>query len=112
MVPNPAFWTPEKVCFWFLKKIPPNFFWGSIFEYTPKQVIDRQKRHFCRFWQLITVFVCVFKNTDENNICGSIVFKAKIKEKQRNFFCYGFYFKTQKCPFFGGQPFFLLSFSF
>ena len=107
MVPNPAFWTPEKVCFWFLKKIPPNFLGGRIFEYTPKQVIDCQKRHFGRFWQLITVFVCVFKNTDENNICGFIVFKAKIKEKHKEiFFVTVFILKLKNALFWGVNQFF------
>ena len=27
------------------------------------------------------IFLCFFKNTDTNNICVSIVFKAKRKEK-------------------------------
>ena len=45
-----------------------------------KRVIDRQKSHFGRFQQLIMAFLCVLKNTDQNNICASIIFKAKIKE--------------------------------
>ena len=86
---------------------PPQFFGGSIFEYTPKQVIDCQKRHFGRFWQLITVFVCVFKNTDENNICGFIVFKAKIKEKHKEiFFVTVFILKLKNALFWGVNQFF------
>ena len=50
------------------------------------------------------VFFVLFKTTDKNNICGSIVFKAKTSEKYEEFFFYSFYFKTQICPFLGGQP--------
>ena len=57
------------------------------------KVIHHQKRHFGRFWQLIIIFLCIFKNTDQNNICASIIFKAKTKENMKNIF-YGFYFKT------------------
>ena len=51
------------------------------------------------FWPFLVVnkvFLCVFKNTDQNNICTSIVFKAKTKEKYEEIFFYGLYFKTQK----------------
>ena len=54
------------------------------------------------FWPFLVVnnvFLCVFKNTDQNNICVSIVFKAKTKEKYEEIFFYGFYFKTQKYSF-------------
>ena len=40
----------------------------GIFEKT-KNVIDCQKRYFGRFWRLITVFVLILKNTDQNNMC-------------------------------------------
>ena len=46
-----------------------------------KKVIDHQKCYFGRFWQLITDFLCVFENTDQNNICVSIVLKAKTGKK-------------------------------
>ena len=79
----------------------------GIFENAHKKVVDRQKHHFGRFWRLITVFLCIFRNTDKNNICGSIVFKAKIKEKYEEiFFLKGFCFKTYKSAFLGVKFFF------
>ena len=54
-------------------------------------------------------FLCVLKNIDQNNICASIVFKAKTK-KIWNFFFYSFYFKTQKSPFLGVNHFFPIFF--
>ena len=62
-----------------------NVFLASIFENAQKKVMDHQKRHFGCFWQLITVFWCVLKNTDQNNICVSIVFKAETKKIWRHF---------------------------
>ena len=73
------------------------FFW-SVFWKRTKKVIYCQKRHFGCFWLLIAVFLCVFKDSEPNNICASFVFKAKTKEKLQIFF-YSFYLKTQKCPF-------------
>ena len=50
--------------------------------------------------------MCFFKNTDLNNICASIVFKAKTKDKiWRNIFR-RFLFQNFKMHFFGGQPIF------
>ena len=48
-----------------------------------KKVIDRQKHHFGRFWQLIAVFCALKKNIYQNNICVSIsnVLKAKTEKK-------------------------------
>ena len=48
-----------------------------------KKVIAHQKRYFDRIWRLIKFFVCVFKNTDQNNVCVSIVLKAKTEKKLR-----------------------------
>ena len=81
------------------------FFW-SVFLKTRQKVIDHQKRHFGPFWQLIMLLFCVFKNTVLNNICASIVFKAKTKEKfQEKFFCTVFISKL-KNALFGGRPIF------
>ena len=55
-------------------------------------------------------FLCVFKNSDQNNICASIVFKAKTKENLKDFF-FRFYFKTQMWPFLGVNQFFKKKFS-
>ena len=46
-----------------------------------KKVINFQKLPKCRFWQLITFFGCVFKNTEQNNTCVFIDFKAESKPK-------------------------------
>ena len=55
----------------------------GIFENTQK-VIDCQKRHFGRFWRLISFFLSVFKNTNQNNICVSIVLQAYTKKNLKN----------------------------
>ena len=75
------------------------FFWSV------KKILDHQKRHFGRFWWLITFF-CVFTNIDQHNICSSIVFKGKTKENMKKKFVLRFYFKTQKLPFLGVNQFF------
>ena len=72
-----------------------------------KKSLDRQKHHFGRFWQLI-FFLCFFKNTDLNNICASIVFKAKT-----NKYFLRFLFQNLKMhffQFFEGQRIFFFSF--
>ena len=53
----------------------------GIFENALKKAISHKKRHFCRFLTVINFFLCIFKNIDENNIFGSIVFKAKAEKK-------------------------------
>ena len=54
-----------------------------------------------------------FKNTDQNNICASIVFKAKTKEKYEEIFFLQFLFQNSKMLCFGGQSiFFKFFFSF
>ena len=94
------FWTPEKVCFGFWRKPPKQFFffvfrlWFSfinnrrtndllvgIFENAQKKVIDHQKHHFDHIWRLMTIFLCVFKKTDQNNNCVSIILKAETEKK-------------------------------
>ena len=48
------------------------------------------------------LFLCVFKNTDQKNICASIVFKAESKPKhEEKFFWGGVFFKNQKRTFLG-----------
>ena len=74
-------------CFGFdsaLKTIDIQMFFWSVFLKMHKKGIDRQKRLFSDFgcfWRLIMVFLCVFTNTDQNNICVSIVLKAKTEKK-------------------------------
>ena len=44
------------------------------------------------------------KNTNQKNICASIVFKAESKPKhEEKFFWGGVFFKNQKCTFLGAQ---------
>ena len=77
-------------------------FW-SVFLKPHKKVINRQKRPKWCFWRPITFFVH-FKNTNQKNICASIVFKAESKpkhEEEKN--VGGFFFKNQKCTFSGVQ---------
>ena len=74
------------------------------------KVIDRQKCHFSRLWQLITILLCDFNNANKNNICASFVFKAKTKEKYEEKFCLRFLF--QKYPFWKSTNFLLKYFKF
>ena len=57
------------------------FFWLVFFKTHKKIVIDHQKHHFGSFWRLITFFLCVLNNIDQDNICVSIVLKAKTEKK-------------------------------
>ena len=57
------------------------------------------------------MMTCLKEITDQNNIFVSNVFKAKAKEKYEETFFNGFYFKTQKCSFWGGRPIFQIFFS-
>ena len=57
------------------------FFWLVFFKTHKKIVIDHQKHHFGSFWRLIMVFLCVLNNIDQDNICVSIVLKAKTEKK-------------------------------
>ena len=91
------------------------FFWSIFFKTNKKKVIDRQKRHFGRFWRLITVVLYVLKNTDQNSICVSMVFKAKTKEKYEEIF-FTVFISILNNALFRGQPIFIFnsffSFSF
>ena len=48
----------------------------------------------------------VFKNTDQDNICASIVLKANTKEKYEEIFLLWFLLQNSKMVFFGGQQIF------
>ena len=87
------------------------FFW-SVFLKMHKKSYWPSKTPFLLFLVVNNGFLCVFKNTDQNKICASIVFKAKTKEKyeEKNVF-YGYYFKTQKSSFLGLNLFFFFIFS-
>ena len=55
------------------------------------------------------VFLCVFKNTDLNNICASVVFKDK-RKIWRNIFCLFFISKLKNALFGGSINFFSSNF--
>ena len=93
-----------------------NFF-SSFFSDSALKTIDAQM--LCRFVFLKTYKTpktakmecltvnnfsqCVFKNTDQKNICASIVFKAESKPKHEEKYFGGVFFKNQKCTFSGVQ---------
>ena len=72
----------------------------------------------CLLFQVLN-FYCSYKKdpkfymfTLSFHICASIVFKAKKNKKMNKKIFYGFYFKTQKCSFWGVQKIFLIFFFF
>ena len=75
----------------------------SIFENAPKKTNEPSKMPFWLFLAVINLFQRIFKNIDQNNICASIVFKAKTKDKYEETFFKGFLFHS-KMHFLGGQP--------
>ena len=56
--------------------------------------------------------MCVFKNTDKNNICASIVFKAESKPKQKKFFFAVGFLQKPKTHFCGGPKWYFLKVKF
>ena len=81
------------------------FFWW-VFLKTHKKSDGPSKRPFWQFLAVNSGFLCIFKNTDQNNICASIAFEVKTKENMQTNFFYGFYFKTQNALFRGSTNFF------
>ena len=61
-----------------LKTMDAQMFFWSVFLKTQKKFIDYQKRHFGLFWQL--TFFGRFQKYRSNNICVSIVLKAKTEK--------------------------------
>ena len=106
---------PKKisVCFGFdsaLKTIDTQMFFWSVFLKTRQKVIDHQKRHFGPFWQLI-MFFCVFSKILFKITSVRLLFlKLKQKKNVKKNFLYSFYFKTQKCSFWGSPNFFQIFF--
>ena len=91
---------------WFSKsnsKIRTNVLLVIIFENAQKKVIDCQKRHLGRFWLLITFFCALSQKNLSNNICASIVFKAKAKEKYEEKNCFTVFFQNSKKNLFWGS---------
>ena len=80
-------------------------FWSVFLKTHLKKPISCQKRHLGRFWRLLT-FLAHFKtNIDQNNICGSTVFKDKQKKNMKKYFFKGFCFKTHKRAVLGSTNF-------
>ena len=76
----------------------------SIFESAQKNVINRHKQPNWHFWQSITFFKRRFQNTDQKNICVSIVFKAESMSKhEEHFFLGGFSLKAKNARFWGSK---------
>ena len=75
--------------FWYNRHT--NVIFISIFENAQKTVINRQKQLKWHFWQSI-IFFCIFKNTDQKNICVTIVLKAESKPKHEETFLWGVFF--------------------
>ena len=48
-------------------------------------------------------FWCVFKNTEQNNNCVFIVFKAESEPKHKEKFFLGVFLQKPKTRFFGGE---------
>ena len=105
---------PQKMCSWCfsldsaLKTLDPQMFFWSVFLKKHKKSYWPLKTPFWPFLAVNNVFLCIFKNTVPNNTCVSIVFKLKQKKNMKKYFFYGFYFKTQKCSFWGVQSIFFL----
>ena len=93
------FGPPKKCVFGFCRKPPKKFVFFlfrpwfsfknnrrtnvllvSIFENAQKSYWP-SKKPFLQFLAVNNGFLCVFKNTDQNNICVSIVLKAKTEKK-------------------------------
>ena len=54
------------------------------------------------FFVVNNFFLCVFKNTEQNNNCVFIVFKAESEPKHEEKICFWlFFFKNQKRAFSG-----------
>ena len=84
------------------------FFW-SVFLKMHKKSDWPWKTQFLLFLVVNNIFL-YFQNTDQNNICVSIAFKAKTKEKYEENFVLRFLFQNSKMPSFGGQPIFYVIF--
>ena len=121
------FGTPKKCVFGFWLNPPPKkkiissclgfdsalktidaqiFFWSVLKKH--KKSYWPSKTPFWPFLAVNNIFCVRFKNTDQNNICGFIVFKAKTKEKYENNFFSVFISKTQNALLGGSTDFFLL----
>ena len=57
-------------------------------------------------------FLCVFKNTNQKNICAFIVYKAESKPKHEDKFISGGFLKKLKMLFFSGPKWYFLKVKF
>ena len=91
-------------CFSFKNYRLTNAILISIFENAQKPLLTAKNSQNGVFdGQLL--FVCVFKNTNQKNICVFIVYKAESKPKLEEQISWGVFFKNQKRTFSGVQKF-------
>ena len=115
---NALFWEVNTFCAIFFsvlafKTIDTQMLsWSILFKTHKKNVINRQKLPKWCFWWSITIFLCVLKNTNQKNICASIVFKAESKPKHEEKFFLGGFLQKQKTHFFGGPKWYFLKVKF
>ena len=64
------------------------------------------------FLMVNNFFLCVFKNTDQKNICASIVFKAESKPKHEEKPFLGGFLQKPKTHFYGGPKWYFLKVKF
>ena len=88
-----TFFDPEKARFWYLKKTPtpPTHFVHVLSLWFSSKTIDAQMF----FWSLF--FLCVFKYTDQNNICTSTLHSIEKK------IFFGFFSSNTKNELFCGS---------
>ena len=105
---------PQKKCnFGFWRKMFFVFWlWFRFKNSRHTTVLLTVKNAILAFLAVNNIFLCVFKNTDQNNICASLVFNAKKGEKYDLQFFLHFLFQNLKMTFVGGQPIFSFLTSF
>ena len=77
-------------------------FFCSVFLKMDKKAINRQKRPNLEFLTVNSFFYCIFKNTEQKNICASIVFKDESEQKHEDKFLLGVFLQKPKMCFLGG----------
>ena len=98
--PQKKFFLLFRLSFRFINTRRTNVLLVGIFENVQQKLLTIKTAIFGHFWRLKTIFVR-FQNTDQNNMCVSIVFKAKTKEKYEEIFFLQFLFQNSKMPFLG-----------
>ena len=88
-----------RLWFSFKNNIRTNVFFGRYF-WKRKKNYSPSKTPFLLFFWLIKVCKSVFKNTDQSDICVSIVLKAKTEKNEEKRAFFSFEIKTIKTCFF------------